>query len=103
MFDQVLNSFFCFFLDYSLFAFLFNFVFILNFQIFNILFFVKKSAASEGFNSRLDSIMPCKPLALDKMVDFLAGEDEYWCRIVNDPRLWGDKKLACNMLAIDIR
>jgi hypothetical protein len=36
--------------------------------------------------------MPRKPLALDKMVDFLAGEDEYWCRVVNDLRLWGDKK-----------
>jgi hypothetical protein len=36
--------------------------------------------------------MPRKPIALDKMVDFLAGEDEYWCRIVNNPRLWGDKK-----------
>jgi hypothetical protein len=36
--------------------------------------------------------MPRNPLALDKMVDFLAGEDEYWCRVVNDPRLWGDKK-----------
>jgi hypothetical protein len=45
----------------------------------------KGSAACEGYNSRLDSIMPHKPFALDKMVDFLAGEDEYWCRVVNDP------------------
>jgi hypothetical protein len=36
--------------------------------------------------------MPRKPLTLDKMVDFLTSEDEYWCRVVNDPRLWGDKK-----------
>jgi hypothetical protein len=49
------------------------------------------SCAAEGYNSRLDTIMPSKPLALDKMVDFLAGEDEYWRRVVNDPRLWRER------------
>lgn len=29
---------------------------------------------------------------MDHMVDFLAKEDEYWKRTVNDPRLWNEKK-----------
>ncbi len=36
--------------------------------------------------------MPSRVLALDHMVDFLAEEDEYWRRTVNDPRLWNEKK-----------
>jgi hypothetical protein len=52
---------------------------------------LKESGACEGYNLRLNKIMPRNPLALNKMVDFLASEDEYWCRVVNDSRLWGDK------------
>jgi hypothetical protein len=54
--------------------------------------FASGSAVSEGYNRRLDHIMPRNVLALDAMVDFLAGEDEYWRRIVNDPRSWGYKQ-----------
>jgi hypothetical protein len=36
--------------------------------------------------------MPRKPLALDQMVDFLAQEDQYWCRVIDDPKSWSDKK-----------
>jgi hypothetical protein len=36
--------------------------------------------------------MPSTPLALDKMVDLLAKEDEYWRRTYNDPRLLGERK-----------
>jgi hypothetical protein len=32
------------------------------------------------------------PLALDDMVDYLAGEDKYWCSIVNHPKSWSEKK-----------
>jgi hypothetical protein len=37
--------------------------------------------------------MPRKPLALDQMV----GEDEYWYRVFNDPRMWSDKKKETTM------
>lgn len=36
--------------------------------------------------------MPRKPLALDHMVEFLVQEDEYWCRLANDPKSWSAKK-----------
>lgn len=36
--------------------------------------------------------MPRDVLPLDKMVDFLAEEDEYWCRLRNDPRSWTEKQ-----------
>jgi hypothetical protein len=29
--------------------------------------------------------MPKKVLSVDKMIDFLARENEYWARMVNDP------------------
>lgn len=45
------------------------------------------SGDCEAYNARLDKIMPDKPLALDKMVDFLAEEDKYWCRTMDDSRL----------------
>jgi hypothetical protein len=34
--------------------------------------------------------MPRGAMSLDKMVDYLAAE--YWRRLVNDPRLWAEKK-----------
>lgn len=51
------------------------------------------SGSAEGFHNRLSANMPRAALSLDKMVDFLAGEDEYWRRIVNDSRLWAEKKM----------
>lgn len=36
--------------------------------------------------------MPQCTMALDKLVDFLAGEDEYWQRITLTPHLWDAKK-----------
>lgn len=50
------------------------------------------SGAAEGFHNRLEQSMPRKILALDHMVDFLANEDKYWQRTLNDPRLWNEKK-----------
>jgi hypothetical protein len=36
--------------------------------------------------------MPRTPLALDKMVDFLAGEDQYWQKMLHDRHLWDAKE-----------
>lgn len=52
------------------------------------------SGSIEGFHKRLESMMPRTPLPLDKMVDFLAAEDEYWNRMVHDERLWQEKKMS---------
>jgi hypothetical protein len=54
-------------------------------------FFVLGSGVSEGFNRRLDSVMPRGALALDVMVDFLAEEDKCWMRTRTNPRLWDAK------------
>jgi hypothetical protein len=50
------------------------------------------SSRSEDYNNRLNSVMSSTPLALDKMVDFLVKEDEYWCRTYNDSRLFSERK-----------
>jgi hypothetical protein len=50
------------------------------------------SSTFEGYNNWLNNIMPHTPLALDKMVDFLAGEDNYWQRLLKDPHLWDAKE-----------
>lgn len=52
------------------------------------------SGSAEGFHNRLNHNMPRKAMSLDKMVDYLASEDEYWRRLVGDPRLWAEKKTA---------
>ena len=31
-------------------------------------------------------------LALDDMVNFLAEQDKFWDRVINDPRMWREKK-----------
>jgi hypothetical protein len=36
--------------------------------------------------------MPKSIMALDKLVDFLAGEDNYWQEVIETPHLWGAKK-----------
>lgn len=54
------------------------------------------SGVSEGYNRRLDSIMPRSTLALDVMVDFLAEEDKYWEHLVADSRLWQAKRKESN-------
>jgi hypothetical protein len=51
------------------------------------------SAQAEGYNSRLSTILPRMPLAVDKMVDFLAKEDAFWCNLVNTPALWSERKI----------
>jgi hypothetical protein len=51
------------------------------------------SAQAEGYNSRLSAILPRMPLAVDKMVDFLAKEDAFWCNLVNTPALWSERKI----------
>jgi hypothetical protein len=50
------------------------------------------SAVAEGFNARLDNLLPKKPLVLDKMVDFLAEEDKYWNRTCDTNHLWEARK-----------
>jgi hypothetical protein len=54
--------------------------------------YVPGSASAEGYHRRLEEIMPNRALPADKIVEFLAGEDEYWNRIVNDDRQWQAKK-----------
>lgn len=70
-------------------------------QVFNtliILFFFTYlftgSGSAEGFHDRLNHNMPRNAMSLDKMVDYLAAEDEYWKRVVNDPRSWSAKKTS---------
>jgi hypothetical protein len=41
----------------------------------------------------LEEVMPNRSLPADKMIDFLADEDQYWQRIVDDPRQWAAKKM----------
>lgn len=45
------------------------------------------SGSAEGFHNRLNHNM-----SLDKVVDYLASEDEYWRRLVNDPCLWTEEE-----------
>lgn len=52
------------------------------------------SGSAEGFHNRLNHNMPRNAMSLDKMVDYLAAEDEYWKRTVNDQRLWAEKKTS---------
>lgn len=52
------------------------------------------SGSAEGFHNRLNHNMPRNAMSLDKMVDYLAAEDEYWRRLVNDSRLWTEKKAS---------
>jgi hypothetical protein len=66
-------------------------LFLLLFTVNNL--YISGSGSAEGYHRRLDEVMPKKALPVDKMVDFLAGEDEYWARVVNDPRQWEAKKV----------
>jgi hypothetical protein len=50
------------------------------------------SSTFKGYNNWLNNIMPHTPLTLDKMVDFLVDEDNYWQRLLKDPHLWGAKE-----------
>lgn len=52
------------------------------------------SGSAEGFHNRLNHNMPRGAMSLDKMVDYLAAEDEFWNRLVNNPRLWAEKKAS---------
>jgi hypothetical protein len=51
------------------------------------------SASAEGYHRRLEEVMPNRSLPADKMIDFLADEDLYWERIVEDPQQWAAKKM----------
>jgi hypothetical protein len=51
------------------------------------------SASAEGYHHRLEEVMPNRSLPADKMIDFLADEDRYWQRIVEDHRQWAAKKM----------
>jgi hypothetical protein len=46
----------------------------------------------EGYHKHLTEKMPKSVMALDKLVDFLAGEDNYWQEVIETPHLWGAKK-----------
>jgi hypothetical protein len=50
------------------------------------------SACAEGYHKHLTEKMHRSVMALNKLVDFLAGEDNYWQEVIETPHLWGAKK-----------
>jgi hypothetical protein len=50
------------------------------------------SANTEVFHKHLMESIPRTIMALDQLVDFLAGEDKYWERIVATTQLWDAKQ-----------
>lgn len=59
----------------------------------NLIFLMRTgSGAAEGIHNRWEEMMPKTPMAIDQLVDWLAEEDKYWERTVNDPQLWEKRK-----------
>jgi hypothetical protein len=50
------------------------------------------SANAEAFHKHLMESIPRTTMTLDQLVDFLAGEDKYWKRVVATTRLWDAKQ-----------